>query len=146
MICVKKARDADTENFDQAVSNPFQHFPWQNGFSLPFGICFCAVPVLHSWDFNTSGNSEDWMPINGLSNFGITDGFLKTHIIGTDPYMFSPKNLSSETFRYSSIVIRMKLRYGEQAEFFWTATGQSDFMAGFEMPFALKPDGEFHAC
>ena len=66
------------------------------------------------------------MPINGLFDFEICDGFLKTHVVGTNPFMFSPKNRSRETFRCSSIVIRMKLRYGEQAEFFWTATGQSD--------------------
>jgi len=113
-------------------------------FPCPSASVFAQSQVLYAWDFNMSGNSEGWMPANGLSDFVIADGFLKTHIIGTDPYMFSSKNLSIETSRYSTIVVRMKLQYGKKAEFFWTTAEQPDFKAGFEMPFAVKADDEFH--
>ena len=123
---------------------PFSIFSIDLGFFwLPASI-LAQPAVAYSWDFETPGDSEGWIPANGLSGFVVTDGLLKTTIIDSDPYMFGPKRLSIETSRYSTIIVRMRLEYGEKAEFFWTTADQPDFKAGFEMAFAVKADGAFH--
>ena len=69
---------------------------------------------------------------------------MTTTVTGPDPYVCGPGELQIESERYGYVVIRMRNTHDTAAEFFWTTTQQSNFIAGLEYGFTLIPDGEFH--
>ena len=108
--------------------------------SLPFAN---AEVVLYSWDFETSGNTEGWQPTHDLSSFAVNNGVLITESTGTDPYMHSPL-VSFDARAYPYLRICMKVSAGTMAEFFWQLEGMANDEAGYEQPFDIVADDNFH--
>src|SRR5690606_23109905 len=43
-----------------------------------------------AWEFDTDGDAEGWEPTNGVADFTVADGTLRTTVTGFDPYLFAP--------------------------------------------------------
>ena len=102
-----------------------------------------AEDVLYSWDFGTSGDPEGWRPTHDLTPFIVNGGVLITKSTGTDPYMHGP-TVNFEAHAYPYIKIRMKVSAGSTAEFFWQLKGMQWEAPGYEQPFELIADNNFH--
>ena len=99
--------------------------------------------ILYSWDFGTPGDSEGWRPTHDLSNFTVYTGVLKTTSTGSDPYMHGP-DIFVDAAMYTHLKVRMKVSAGSAAELFWTLKGMPHELAGYEQPFTLIADNQFH--
>lgn len=93
------------------------------------------------WDF-TQG-TEGWHALHSVSPLKAEGGHLKGKIIADDPYIASPRfQIPAEAA--STLILRMRITAGTTAEVFWATQEHPSFRTGWEQPFSVIPDGQFH--
>ncbi len=93
------------------------------------------------WDF-TQG-TEGWHALHSVSPLKAEGGRLKGNIIAEDPYIASPRfRIPAEEI--PTLILRMRITAGTTAEVFWATQEYPSFRAGWEQPFSVIPDGQFH--
>lgn len=94
-----------------------------------------------SWEFNTDGDSEGWMP-NGAAKVEVKGGALQGESAGTDPILSGPAvEIEAETCK--RLVVRMSSSADDRPQFFWGTTllpASEASSARFDVP----GDGKFH--
>jgi len=106
--------------------------------------CQSALYPATQWDF--AQDAAGWEPWNQLSDFLVRDGRLSTRAEGNDPYMVSPLT-EIPSIAIGDVVVTMRVRSSKpemQGRIYWLGADQSDFSPAFQMPFAVKADGEYH--
>lgn len=95
------------------------------------------------WEFNTDGDAEGWTPANGLADFTVSGGTLKTTVTGFDPYMIAaPIDLVGRRDRV--LRLRASLSAGDSFKVYFATKESPQLAEDKTATIAADADGAFH--
>ncbi|MCL4854431.1 MAG: tetratricopeptide repeat protein, partial [Bryobacteraceae bacterium] len=147
------AREAALRILDLSI-NPIKN-PWQLGnligavSTLPvlpaitskYGTCLGTVRDQISFEF--ADGTDGWLPYLAVSDVNLQEGCLTGRVIGGDPAIARLLlNIPGDTC--SSILVRMRVTAGQEAQFYWASMASPGFDEGKVVVFPIQCDGQFH--
>ena len=90
-----------------------------------------------------AGSTDGFGPQNDVQIVGSSDGLLRLRMTGPDPYLVRPfVQVEGDTVR--AVLVRMAVKAGQQAQFYWTTAASPAFAEDKVVQFTVQPDGQMH--
>jgi len=93
--------------------------------------------------FEFDESPAGWSAANHVASVNVAEGLLAGTITGPDPYLVRSM-IRVEGDDSPLIRLRMRLSAGQGGQLFWTTESSPGFAEDKAIPFALRPDGQFH--
>ncbi|WP_123040985.1 hypothetical protein [Cohnella candidum] len=100
--------------------------------------------ALPSYDWNTDGNAQGWLPLHDFTPFEISGGVLRTKVAGSDPYIANENVEGVIGERDKTLTVRMSATAGNYVSIFFATDSTPSYAETRRIDFTIQADGNMH--
>ncbi|KPL00928.1 MAG: hypothetical protein AMJ91_02385, partial [candidate division Zixibacteria bacterium SM23_73_3] len=115
---------------------------YQDTRDIIYSIHSTENPML-TWEFNTEGDREGWIPWCDLSVLEVSDGLLRASATGIDPHMVYWADLGIDAAVYYTVNLRMRVSSGNVASIYFTTLADNEWNGAKVKHFLINSGDNF---